>query len=365
MFPWRVFTIVVLAAGAAASTPARAPAPAHTPRSASTSAFASTGPSPSSRLELVTDEADAALEIVALRARGATIDESRWRRLFATEGYRRLKARETAMGRAFQDSAFRAFLLSDTLLARGPRLERTLREWKRVRLDAPASRALAYLPAGAPLRARVYLLVKPHTNSFVFEAATDPAIMLYLDPGRSAAELENTIAHELHHIGYASGCAEPVEEAGTDSAVTAARQWISAFGEGVAMLAAAGGPDVHPHATSPRADRERWDRDLAEAPRDLALVERFLLDILEGRLTDPDSTRMRGMAFFGVQGPWYTVGWLMATTIERTAGRRALVATLCDPPTILARYNEAAAASGRSDLPRWSDALLARLSSRR
>ena len=339
---WRILPLLAAAAGIAA------PAPALTLRAQSP------------RLELVTDEADAALEILSLRRRGAAVDESRWQRLFATEGYRRLKAREAAMGRAFEDSVFRAFLLSDTLLARASQLERTLREWKQVRLDAPAARARAYLPARAQLRARVYLLVKPKTNSFVFEADADPAIMLYLDPARSAAELENTIAHELHHIGYASAgaCADA---APADSTVAVARQWLSAFGEGVAMLAAAGGPDVHPHATSPREDRERWDRDVANAAGDLAKVEGFLLDVLDGRLTDPDSTRARAMAFFGVQGPWYTLGWLMATTIERTYGRAALVASVCDPPALLRRYNEAAAASRRSELPRWSDRLLTRL----
>ncbi|HEU5039744.1 MAG TPA: DUF5700 domain-containing putative Zn-dependent protease, partial [Gemmatimonadales bacterium] len=142
----------------------------------------------------------------------------------------------------------------------------------------------------------------------------------------------------------------------------AARQWLGAFGEGVAMLAAAGGPDVHPHAASPRAERERWDRDVASAPADLARVEEFLLDILDRRLATPDAIRERGMSFFGVQGPWYTVGWLMAATIERAGGREAVVASLCDPALLLRRYNEAAARSPRAGLPRWSDALLARLS---
>ena len=35
---------------------------------------------------------------------------------------------------------------------------------------------------------------------------TDPAIFLYLDPTETKEEFENTLAHELHHIGYGSGC---------------------------------------------------------------------------------------------------------------------------------------------------------------
>jgi hypothetical protein len=70
------------------------------------------------------------------------------------------------------------------------------------------------------------------------------------------------------------------------------------------------------------------------------------------------------MSFFGVQGPWYTLGWVMASTVERTAGRAALVKVLCDPAELLAAYN-AAARHGEGALPLWSDALLARLTPER
>jgi hypothetical protein len=91
-------------------------------------------------------------------------------------------------------------------------------------------------------------------------------------------------------------------------------------------------------------------------------VERFLLDILDRQVTDPDSLRARGMSFFGVQGSWYTVGWLMAATIERHHGRPALLSSLCDPVALLRRYNQAAAGAPGPPLPRWSEALLTRLS---
>jgi len=38
--------------------------------------------------------------------------------------------------------------------------------------------------------------------------------------------------------------------------------WIGAFGEGFAMLAAAGGPAIHPHAVSSPEERARWDKDV-------------------------------------------------------------------------------------------------------
>ncbi len=313
---------------------------------------------PEPDLTIVTDQADAALAILELRAAGRSIPEDRWHRLFRTEGYRRLKAREEAMGREFGDSTFRRFLGSDSLLRRAPALRRALKEWRALRPQEARRRALAYLPAGTRLRARVYLLIKPRPNSFVFEPATNPAIMLHLDPLRTTAQLENTIAHELHHIGYAGACrSEP--DAVADTAVSTARQWLSAFGEGVAMLAAAGGPDAHPHAVSPTEDRERWDRDVANAAVDFRRVERFLMDVLERRLVDPDSITREGMSFFGVQGAWYTLGWVMASTVERDAGRAGLVGVLCDPARLLSAYNAAA-----GELPRWSDSLVARLTAR-
>ena len=311
-------------------------------------------------LTIVTDEAEAALAILELRTADKPVPPDAWSRLFESEGYRRLKARETAMGREFEDSSFRAFLVSDSLLRRAPALLRALLHWKAARYDEATRRALAYLPAGTPIRARVYLLIKPRTNSFVFEQTTDPAIMLYLDPTRTRAQLENTVAHELHHIGYAAAC-HSTPDAPADSTVSTAREWLGAFGEGVAMLAAAGGPDVHPHATSPIEDRARWDRDVANAPEDLRKVEAFLLDVLDRRIVDPDSIGRAGMAFFGVQGPWYTVGWLMAATVERNSGRAALVGLLCDPVKLLASYNAAAGRDQRARLPLWSDTLLARL----
>ena len=43
------------------------------------------------------------------------------------------------------------------------------------------------------------------------------------------------------------------------------------------------------------------------------------------------------------RGPWYTVGYPMAVTIERELGRPALVATLADPREFVTRYSESAA----------------------
>lgn len=297
------------------------------------------------QVELVTDEADAVLAVLAKKAAAKPITDSDWERLFATEGYVRLKKRETSLNRPFEESDFKTFVLSDDLSSRRAALEETLARWKQADIHGAAGRALAYLPAGALLRAKVYPVIKPRTNSFVFEVTTDPAIFLYLDPAMTAAQFENTMAHELHHIGYAGACADrsETEQAQAHSpAVGQVLRWLGAFGEGVAMLAAAGGPDVHPHAASAAADRERWDHDVARFDDDLRKVEGFFLDTLEGRLTEQKQIDQVGFSFFGIQGPWYTVGWKMAATIELTYGRAALIDCLCEPGKLLATYNRAA-----------------------
>ncbi len=317
------------------------------------------------RLQLRFDasEAEAVLGIIAKHQARQAVTDSDWQRLLATEPYRRLKARAASFQVTLSDSAFERFVLSDALGARASELRRALDAWKGADLGAAAARAFAYLPSDARIRAKVFVVIKPQTNSFVFEVRTDPTIFLYLDPSRSTAEFENTVAHELHHIGYASVSARD------DSAVAAlppnaraAAQWAGAFGEGFAMLAAAGGPDAHPHADSPAADRERWDRDVANFGPDLLKIQQFLLDVASGRLATSEERERVGYGFFGeTQGPWYTVGWKMAVTIERHFGRARLIECMLDPRQVLATYNQAAAEENRTagaQLPVWSPELL-------
>ncbi len=295
------------------------------------------------QLRFDTAEAVAALGVVTRATPLAAV--------FGTDAYRRLKQREAAMHRAFTDSAFAAFLQSDSLVAQAGALRRTLSAWEAADLDSASARALAYLPARARIRATVYVVIKPMHNSFVWDAGTDPAIFLYLDPAETPAKFFNTVAHELHHIGYASVSAalDSLIAALPDSAKPVAN-WVGAFGEGIAMLAAAGGPEVHPHAVSPPAERARWDSDMTHFGDDLRRVDQVFRDILSRRLATPDTIQAVAMSFFGIQGPWYTVGWKMAAMIERRFGRAELIACMSDPHRLLDDYDKAAADS----LPHWS-----------
>jgi len=314
-------------------------------------------------VRLVADEADAALAILDARRRGVPPTAADWRRLFGTAGYQHVHEREASVGRAFTDSAFRAFLLADTLLDRVPALDTTLARLERVDASAAARRALRYLPAGTPIRARMYLEIKPLPNSFVFTGRDAvPSIFLAVRPRESPAQLENTLAHELHHIGLDAACPERAF-AHAHPAERVLLRFLGAFGEGQAMLAAAGSPAVDPHAADDDSIRARWDRDVAHAATDIDTLSRFFDAVLDGRLTSADSVRAQAATYYGVQGPWYTVGWLMAATIERELGRPALIGTLCEPTRFLALYDDAARrADGRgAALPRWDASLLARL----
>ena len=310
-------------------------------------------------VRLVTDEAEAVLAVLSKRKTNQTVTEADWQRVFKSEGYVRLKQRETSMQRSFEDADFKTFVLSDQLAARQQALEETLDRWRHADVTRAASLALAYLPKDATIKAKIYPVIKPRENSFVFDVNKDPAIFLYLDPAVSRAKFENTLAHELHHIGYGTTCPrketlDQISKLPTN--VQIFLKVIGAFGEGFAMLAAAGGPDIHPHAVSDPEERARWDKDVANFNNDLKKVEAFFSDILQNKLTE-DEIQKTAFSFFGVQGPWYTVGWKMAVLIEKTYGRAKLIECMCDQRLLLPTYNQAAAKynrTSRQPLALWS-----------
>jgi hypothetical protein len=298
-------------------------------------------------VQMDTGEAEAILAIIA--------GQPAWDQLFQSDAYKRVKQREAGGKYAFSDDDFRQFVLSSDLRNRAPALSRTLAEWKNANLADVGRRALAYLPETARVRARVYIVIKPRENSFAIDLLKNPAVFLYLDSKLSRAQFENTLAHELHHVGLGSLYAQ-MESAcsGLPPNPRRAAGWTTSFGEGLAMLAAAGSPDVHPHADSPSDVRKRWDQDLANFEQNLGDLESFFLEILDGKLTEAEE-RQKASSFFGVQGPWYTVGWKMAATVEKVSGRAALLDCMTDMRRLLFRYNEIAEAL---NLPRWSPKLI-------
>ena len=131
------------------------------------------------------------------------------------------------------------------------------------------------------------------------------------------------------------------------------------------MLAAAGGPDVDPHAASSPKEHARWDHDLANFNDDLITVQQFFLDIINQKLVGDDKISERASTFFGdAQGAWYTVGYKMAVIVEKRFGRNALIDCMLDPRELLFRYSEAAKELNRSSekkLPLWSPELMQKI----
>lgn len=297
---------------------------------------------PRTSLHIVTDEADAVLAILDARAAGRAVSDAAWQRVFTSEGYVRLKKRELSMGRAFDDDTFRAFAMSPELLERRATLRGALDRVKHADLAALAKRAYAYLPPNATITATIYPVIKPRTNSFVFEGN---AIFKYLEDD-PLPWFEETVAHELHHIGYGTACHSG--EGDFD-------KWLGAFGEGLAARAAS----ADPYASAPPDVRKAWLEGIANPS--FAPLEEFFAELRDGKLKGDDADK-RGFEFFGLVGPWYTVGWTMARTIEEELGRDALIAAFCDHRALLATYNRAAAVHEQRTgerLPRWSEKLAA------
>ena len=143
-------------------------------------------------------------------------------------------------------------------------------------------------------------MIKPKTNSFAFETRIDPSIFLYLNPAMSKAQFENTVAHEMHHIGLTSVAGE--------------------------------------------------------------------MGIIRQDFKTKDGIDKKAYSYFGVQGPWYTVGYRMAVTIERQFGRAVLVGCMTNLRKLLPTYNLAASElnrKGGSPLGLWSQELLDAVEGRR
>ncbi|MBV9102466.1 MAG: hypothetical protein JO060_02685, partial [Candidatus Eremiobacteraeota bacterium] len=245
------------------------------------------GAAPVTRVNVDDSEARAALYILHKLQRHAVPTDRDWAQLFGTSGYKRLKAREAEFKRPFTDDDFKKFVAGPSLVAKASVLKTTLDAWTSADRSQIEARARAYLPDGAVLHATIYPLIKPKTNSFVYQLDTDPAVMLYVNPAVSADQFSNTVSHELLHVGDAENCPPPdvaTSEKNFTVRQKAFLEWLSAFGEGWAVLAAAGGPNVHPHWEDSAADRAVWDAAMSRFATDFADLQTFFSQISDGSL---------------------------------------------------------------------------------
>ena len=323
-------------------------------------------------IRLDASQARGTLALLAVRKSGKTVTREAWDRVFETEAYRRLLARETdidkllGIDRGYSDASFLEWAESDEALEGLEARERTLASWMAVDANEAGRKAMKYLPAHVAMKATVYLIVRKQTNSFVWDLPHDPAIFLWVGPDLSAGEMAMTLAHELHHVGLSGACRRDDRE--TEGPVATARGWLSGFGEGLAVLAAAGGPDAPTHPAGQTELIASWDARQDSLETDMRRVEAFLTDVATGTV-EGEEAQQRGMAFVNTatvpQGAFYTLGWFMGATIEREFGREAVIEATCDHGLLLTRYQQAARkASARGSakrLPLWSEDVLALL----
>lgn len=315
-------------------------------------------------ITLDTSEVEQSLVVLKKEANHQIVTAEDWSSLFATAPYKWLKDREKSIGRPFTDASFQAFLASPEALAQMPEWIQAIEDVKRADLSMIGTNDLAWLPRGASIRARVFPEIKPLPNSFVWaEPGSSPAIFLSLQK-QSTAQFENTVAHECHHIGLASlQSQQDALEEGLSVEQKSAFEWLGGFGEGEAMLAAAGSVDRHPHWEDDAVARARWDSDMDSFNTDLQSVQQFIADILDGKLKTQDNMQKRAAPFWGYQGAWYTVGYEMAVLVERRFGRKTLMDCLLDPRLLIVKYNEVAQEANQqgAHLATWSPSLIARL----
>jgi hypothetical protein len=76
--------------------------------------------------------------------------------------------------------------------------------------------------------------------------------------------------------------------------------------------------------------------------QDLRTLDQFFLDVIHGKFKSKNEIDEKAFTFFGAQGPWYTVGYKMAVTIEKQYKRSTLIDCMVDPRKLLVTYNQAA-----------------------
>src|SRR5208283_4184176 len=116
-------------------------------------------------------EAEQALVILHKEQSHQMVTDADWQKLFATFPYQWLQMREAGL--------HREFLEAPETEARTAEWTETLAGMERANMTAIGERILAWLPEGAEIHTRVFPMIKPKTNSFVWRNPQgDPAIFI-------------------------------------------------------------------------------------------------------------------------------------------------------------------------------------------
>lgn len=306
-------------------------------------------------VDFILDQCEVALRI--LESDPKCGGETLLTELFSTKGYRWLKERELAMKQEFTDADFSTFILSDDLRQQAQLFRAVLDNLQKLSMESLANQAKEYLPSDANIDAFVVPLIKPKRNSFVYPIEGKIVVFLSLNSDVTTSRLQNTIAHELHHVGLRTVYQGPnsVLDGVEDSRIKELLRFTQPLGEGYAMLAAAGGPDIHPNDHDPEL-KILWDQRMTTFDRDFDDIDQFLCDVFTEKY-DQEEAMEKGFEMMGVQGPWYTVGWKTAAVIELAYGKNRLIQCIADPTQLFSTYNQATSIYKKNhgtSLPTWS-----------
>ncbi len=302
------------------------------------------------------------MNILEKQNKNKSIVKNDWKNLYSSKGYKWLVKRENDMGNEFSKNEFKSFLLDENQINK---YENYMKSWellKNIELDQLLAKTKKYLPEKAKIDTKIIPVIKPKNNSFVHEIKNKLVLFIYLEPGISSAKLENKLIHELHHIGF-DDIYTPEKYNYLSQRSQKIIEWTNAFGEGFAMLAAAGGPNNHPNKFEEKS-KQKWDSNIKRFNKDFELIEEFFDRILKDDFSSEKELYERGyelMVNNGGQGSWYTVGWKIAVVIEKILGKEVLLDCMLELTKLYPRYNEAVKNYNEKfneNLKSWSDKII-------
>jgi len=228
-------------------------------------------------------------------------------------------------------------------LARIDHLTRTLDRIRGGRYVERAMRkALEHLPAGADLDCTVYFLLDGESGAYAL--AGDLAVDLLQVDFEGWLSLENSLAHELHHVGLEGFMPD------IDRLPDPERQAVSLLGlcvvEGSALYLIHGYPTGPGPSAKTRGCRADYLRYSSELDMWMSRLERAMERALAGGFNAKSFEREVRAFLEGYMGAAYWVGARMVEAIAVELGRRAAVDILSSLQDFLPTYNRCAEGLG-------------------
>lgn len=291
------------------------------------------------------------------------INDNDWDNLFASESYKILVERNKMLKINLTDTDFKDCVMKLLSEENLQRYKNVLQTVKSIDLQACAGRALKYLPVNATIFTTVHLVVLPQPNYFIYCTKTTSAVFISLSVGLPLDDIENILVHELHHIGFLSIELQNNYYSGFATSHMYALRLLGYFREGIALLAAAGSAHNHPIPSSNPDLRLLWDNSINDSINAHKKIEDIFNEIFKGNITH-EELDAKSLSFCHILGPWYTLGWLMAVTVECQFGINKLNECMQDLRLLLLYYNYAVELNSvhfNSKYPLWSTDLLKHL----